>query len=128
MAEIRDKKWWVDYISPVLVESMFEVKVNPCENENCVIVVLKEEYKEHSKKKDHYFAVKPYKNGGFAMWMKMDVYKSALCYCKLPDPTRIHSNMPHFTNMDDEHLALNIVACLVKTFIPKEPVKTYIWD
>ena len=30
--------------------------------------------------------------------------------------------------MDDEPLALNIVACLVKTFLPKEPAKTYIWD
>lgn len=99
MLEIRDKKWWVDYISPILVDSMFEVKVNPCENENCVIVVLKEEYKEYSKKKDHYLAIKPYKNGGFSMWMKMDVYRSALGYCKLPDPTRIHSNMPHFTRI-----------------------------
>ena len=62
------------------------------------------------------------------MWMKMDVYKSALGYCKLPDPTRIHSNMPHFTNMDDESLVLNIVSCLVKAFVPKEVSKTYIWN
>lgn len=126
MAEIRDKKWWVNYISPILVDSMFEVKINPCENENCVIVVLKEEYKEHNNKKDHYFAVKPYKNGGFSMWMKMDVYKNALCYCKLPFPTRIHSSMPHFTKMDDERLVFNILTCLVEGFATKELSKSYI--
>ena len=126
MLEIRDKKWWVDYISPILVDSMFEVKVNPCENENCVIVVLKEEYKAHSKKKDHYLAVKPYKNGGFSMWMKMNVYKGALGYCKLPNPTRIHSNMPHFIKINDERLVFNILTCLVGDFVTEEFSKPYI--
>ena len=128
MADIHDKQWWIDYISPILVDSMFEVKLNPCENENCVIVVLKEEYKVHNKKKDHYFAIKPYIKGGFSMWMKMDVYQSALSSRTLPEPTRIHSNMPHFIKMDDESLVLDIVACLVNNFVPQEPQKTYIWD
>jgi hypothetical protein len=128
MAEIRDKQWWINYISPILTDSLFEVKLNPCENENCVIVVLKEEYKEYNKKKDHYFAVKPYKNGGFSMWMKMDVYQNFLRSCKLPNPTRIHGNMPHFTKMDDEALVLDIIASLVKTFVAKEPIRTYICD
>ena len=114
MTDIHDNQWWIDYISPIIANSIFEVKVNPCENENCVIVVLKEEYREHNKKKDHYFAVKPYKKGGFSMWMKMDVYQSALCFQKLPEPTRIHSNMPHFTNLSNEDMIFRTVNELAK--------------
>jgi len=114
MSIVRSNEWWVNNIAPILKGSKFEVKVNPCENENCVIVVLKEEYREHKKRKDHYLAVKPYKAGGFSSWMKMDVYDKASKYCKLPEPNRIHSNMPHFIKLTDESFIFNIVEILAK--------------
>ena len=110
---MHDKQWWIDHISPILEGSKFEVKLNPCERENCVIVVLKDEYKEHKKKKDHYLAVKPCKNGGYSAWMKMDVFENAAHFYELPEPTRIHSNMPHFTKMHDTEFVLNVVEKLV---------------
>jgi hypothetical protein len=112
--EIRDKRWWIDYISHVLEGSKFEIKNNPTENENCVIVVLKEEYREHKTKKDHFLAIKPYKKGGYSAWMKMVVYEGAKNLHNLPPPTRIHSNMPHFTNLSDESLMFSIAKELVK--------------
>jgi hypothetical protein len=113
MMELHDKKWWIDSITPILEGSKYEVKVNPCERENCVIVVLKEEYREHKKKKDHYLAVKPLKNGRFSAWMKMEVYDNAKGTYSLPEPTRIHSSMPHFTNINDEEFIFAVVKCLV---------------
>lgn len=110
---IKDKQWWIDHISPILEGSKFEVKLNPCEREDCVVVVLKEEYKEHKKKKDHYLAVKPYKKGGYSAWMKMDVFVNASHDYALPEPTRIHSNMPHFTKLDDTEFIFNVVKKLV---------------
>lgn len=112
--EIRNKEWWVEAINSLLTGSKFEAKINPSENENCVIVVLKEAYREHKKKKDHYLAVKPYKNGGFSAWMKMEVYDNARCFHKLAEPTRIHSNMPHFTNLKDEQMIFDIITQLAK--------------
>ena len=112
--EIREKEWWVDAINSVLTGSKFEAKINPSENENCVIIVLKEEYKEHKKKKDHFLAVKPYKKGGFSAWMKMEVYDNAKCCHVLPEPTRIHSNMPHFTKLKDEQMLLDVATELAK--------------
>lgn len=112
---IKDKQWWIEHISPILEGSKFEVKLNPCEREDCVVVVLKEEYKEHKKKKDHYLAVKPYKKGGYSAWMKMDVFVNASHDYALPEPTRIHSNMPHFINLDNADLIFNVVEKLVKT-------------
>lgn len=111
---IRDKQWWIDTIAPMLQGSKFEVKINPTENENCVIVVLKEEYREHKNKKDHFLAVKPYKRGGYSAWMKMEVYDAAKHVAKIPEPSRIHSNMPHFTNLSDEDMIFCIVKELVK--------------
>ena len=107
--EIREKQWWVDNIAPLLQGSKFEVKINPTENENCVVVVLKEEYREHKKKKDHFIAIKPYKKGGYSAWMKMEVYDAAKRTADIPEPTRIHSNMPHFTNLIDEDMIFNII-------------------
>lgn len=112
--EIREKQWWVDHIAPILSGSKFEAKINPTENENCVIVVLKEEYREHKNKKDHFLAVKPYKRGGYSAWMKMEVYDTAKHVAKIPEPSRIHSNMPHFTNLSDEDMIFCIVQELVK--------------
>ena len=113
MFEIRTKQWWVENIKPILEGSKFEVKINPCENENCVIVILKEEYKEHKKKKDHYLAVKPYaKKDGFSAWMKMDVFKNSGCVNRLPEP-RVHSNMAHFTNLNDVEVIFDILKALV---------------
>ena len=109
---IRDNQWWVDSIAPLLQDSKFEVKINPTENENCVIVVLKEEYREHKKKKDHFLAVKPYKKGGYSAWMKMEVYEAARSVVNFPEPSRIHSYMPHFTNMSDEEIILKTVRVL----------------
>lgn len=114
MANIHSKQWWIDQMAPILAGSRFEVKENPCERENCVIVVLKDEYKKHEKKKDHYLAVKPYKKGGYSAWMKMDVYMNAAQFYMLPEPTRIHSNMPHFTNLEDTDFILQVVENLVK--------------
>jgi hypothetical protein len=114
MREIHDKQWWLEQIAPILEGSSFEVKVNPCERENCVIVVLKEEYRVHEKKKDHYLAVKPYTKGGFAAWMKMGVYANAKKIHDLSEPTRIHSNMPHFNDLTDTEFIFNILECLVK--------------
>ena len=113
MMTMHDKQWWIDHISPILKGTKFEVKLNPCERENCVIVVLKEEYKEHKSKKDHYIAVKPYKKGGYAAWMKMDVFDIVSRSCALPEPTRIHSNMPHFTNLTDTEFVFKVVKKLV---------------
>ena len=112
--EIREKEWWVDALNSILAGSKFEAKINPSENENCVIVVLKEEYREHKKKKDHFLAVKPYKNGGFSAWMKMEVYDNAKCCHVLTEPTRIHSNMPHFTKLKDEQMIFDIATELAK--------------
>jgi hypothetical protein len=114
MREVYDKQWWIDNISPILEGSKFEVMLNPCERENCVIVVLKEAYREHKKKKDHYLAVKPYKKGGYAAWMKMEVFSNASQFYPLPEPTRIHSNMPHFINLGDPDFIFTLVKNLVK--------------
>ena len=110
---IRDNQWWVDSIAPLLQGSKFEVKINPTENENCVIVVLKEEYREHKKKKDHFLAIKPYKKGGFSAWMKMEVYDAAKNIVAIPEPSRVHNNMPHFTNLMDEDMIFNIVRVMM---------------
>ena len=111
---IRDNQWWVDNLAPLLAGSKFEVKINPTAGEDCVIVVLKEEFKEHKKKKDHFLAVKPYKRGGFAAWMKMEVYDAAKHAVELPEPKRIHSNMPHFTNLSNEDMIFRTVNELAK--------------
>ena len=114
MGEVHDKQWWIDNISPILEGSKFEVKLNPCERENCVIIVLKEEYREHNKKKDHYLAIKPYKKGGYSAWMKMEVFTNAVKTDSFPEPTRIHSNMPHFNNLNDADFIFTLVRNLVK--------------
>ena len=116
MENIYNKQWWVDTISPMLLGSKFEVKINPCERENCVIIVLKEEYREHKNKKDHYIAVKPYKTSGYSAWMKMEVYTNASYKYQLPEPNRIHSNMPHFTKLQDNEFILNVVRSLVESY------------
>ena len=114
VGEIHDKQWWIDNIAPILEGSKFEVKLNPCERENCVIVVLKEAYREYEKKKDHYLAVKPYIKGGYAAWMKMDVYTNASQFYDCPEPTKIHGNMPHFINLSDTDFIFNVVKNLIK--------------
>lgn len=113
MLEIYNNAWWINAIAPMLEESKFEVKVNPTENENCVILVLKEEYRLTQKKKNHYLAVKSYVNGGFSTWMKKSLYEETIKDYICPTPTRWHSNMPHFNNQSDTQFIFNIVKTLV---------------
>ena len=109
MVGIRTKQWWVEKLNDILVESKLEAKINPCENENCVIVVLKEAYKEHEKKKDHHFAVKPYvKKDGFSAWMKSDEFKNFGLANILPSP-RIHNKMALFKDLTDEEAVFDAV-------------------